>query len=150
MRASFLCFFFLLTGCETRADPGAGPAISRAQLGEEFILALGDSIPLDGTPYSVEFEKVIADSRCRTGATCVWEGNARIQIRLRELATHKPPDGKLPVEGIDLPVELNTSAKFPKEKNVFGLVVELRRLEPRPHVDTTTKGYIATLVARKP
>jgi hypothetical protein len=131
-------------------DPVAGGGSPRAQLGQDFTLALGDSIPLDGTPYSVVFEKVIDDSRCPTGTTCVWEGNAQIQIMLREFASNKPPGGKLAVEVLDLPVLLNTSAKFPTEKNGSGLVVELRRLEPTPRADTPTKGYVATLFVRKP
>jgi len=148
MRAgTFLCI--LLTGCVTGADPGAGAASPRAQLGEEFTLALGDSIPLDPTGYSVVFEKVLEDSRCPTGTTCVWEGNARIEIMLREFSTDNPPGGKVMVEVLDLPIELNTSPKFPIAKNGSGLLVELRRLEPTPRPDTPTKDYVATLFARK-
>jgi hypothetical protein len=134
----------------TSADPGGGAVSAGAQLDEEFTVALGDSIPLDGTEYSIVFARVIEDSRCPTDTTCVWEGNARIEIVLREFATHTPPGGKLTVDVLDLPVELNTIARFPPGENGSGLIVELRRLEPKPWADTPTKGYVATLFARKP
>lgn len=149
MRAGIFLSLFL-TGCMTSADPGAGTATPRAQLAEEFTVALGDSIPLDGTPYSVVFEKVLEDSRCPSGTTCVWEGNARIEIMLREFDSNKATGGKLTVEVLDLPVVLNTSPKFPTTKNGSGILVELRRLEPAPRADTPTKDYVATLFARKP
>jgi hypothetical protein len=150
MRAAVICCFFLFPGCVASPDRAVSDTGPRARLAEEFTVALGDSIPLDGTPYSVAFEKVIEDSRCPAASTCVWEGNARILIMLREFATHEPAGGRLQVEVLDLPVELNTNAKVPTEKNGAGLIVELRRLEPAPRADIPTSGYVATLSANKP
>lgn len=134
MRAVLAPCFLLLAGCATSTGPGAATSSARAQLGEEFSLALGDSIPLDGTPYVVVFEKVLEDSRCPLDVTCVWEGNARVAIGLSP----------------DMAVELNTSTRFPTKQDGYGLVLELRRLEPAPRTDTPTLGYTVTLIARKP
>jgi hypothetical protein len=80
----------------------------------------------------------------------VWEGNARIQILLREWDGHQEPGGKQIVEVLDSTLELNSNPKMPNEKNGTGYVVELRRLEPMPREGAPTSNYVATLLARKP
>ena len=146
MRAAWL-FLALISGCATPARQ-EGERAPPARLDEEFTLALGDSIVLSGTPYTITFNKVIEDSRCAQGMTCVWEGNARIEIRLWDFAW--PPEGEprsVGVTGFDL--ELNTSPRFPTEPYDTGFVMELRRLEPLPRAGAQTQAYTVTLVARK-
>jgi hypothetical protein len=132
MRRLFL-LLPMLAACAS--NPALAPA-PRVNLGEEFTLGLGQGASLDGTPYHVMFQKVIEDSRCAQGMTCVWEGNAKVEIVLMKDDT-----------GFQL--ELNTSPRIPTAKNGSGLVVELRRLEPLPQAGAQTEGYTATLFARK-
>ena len=140
MRVAWISLLALLAGCASipRSGSGSESAGPRARFGEEFPLPLGESIPLDGSGYTIVFRKVLEDSRCPVDRTCVWEGNARIEIEL-----------KAAVEADSGLVELNTSSRFPTPNAVAGVVFEVRRLEPAPRADTPTQGYVVTLFARK-
>ncbi len=41
-------------------------------------IALGETITIEN--HQVTFVKVLEDSRCPKGVTCIWEGRARVQI----------------------------------------------------------------------
>lgn len=41
-------------------------------------IALGETITIEN--YQVTFAKVLEDSRCPKGVTCIWAGRARVQI----------------------------------------------------------------------
>jgi hypothetical protein len=56
--------------------------VTRPDLGEEITLEFGQIATLRGRDLSVKFERLMADSRCPTGAVCVWEGNAEILLRV--------------------------------------------------------------------
>ena len=43
-------------------------------LGEEFVLAVGQSATIDGEGLTIRFIEVTEDSRCPEGVECVWEG----------------------------------------------------------------------------
>ena len=45
-------------------------------------LKLGSVIEFDSK--SIKFVKVMEDSRCPTGVSCMWEGQAKVQIELYE------------------------------------------------------------------
>jgi hypothetical protein len=135
----------LLAGCASGDPSYAAPAGPRASLGREFSIALGESIPLEGTPYSLTFRRVLEDSRCAQGVTCVWEGNARLEIELLAFE-HRPPG----FEAGSVSVELNTSSRIPTKDPGSGIIMEIRRLEPIPRSDAPTLGYVVTLFARKP
>ena len=136
MRTVLFAACLLVSGCASgpRQAPLSAP---RALLDEEFTLALGDSIALEGTPYSIAFRDVIEDSRCAQGTICIWEGNARIELEFRESAGRK------------FTWHLDTSSRIPTEKYDTGFAMELRRLDPQPREGVKTGGYNATLVARK-
>lgn len=65
----------VLAGCSTGAVGGVA-------LGEEFTLAIGESVEIDGEDLSVSFEAVTGDSRCPSGVQCVWAGEASCQVKL--------------------------------------------------------------------
>lgn len=46
----------------------------KAGLGEEFVLAVGQSASIDGEGLTIRFIEVTEDSRCPEGVECVWEG----------------------------------------------------------------------------
>ena len=62
----------LLFGSACARPPGE---IS-AKLGQEFTLAPGQSAAVAGEPLKVKFLEVISDSRCPTGAVCIWQGES--------------------------------------------------------------------------
>ena len=57
-----------LVGCATE---------TRARLGQEFSLAIGQTATIEGENLKIKFLDVTADSRCPKGATCVWQGEAK-------------------------------------------------------------------------
>jgi hypothetical protein len=104
--------------------------------GEEFQLAQGESVGVKGGGFIIEFSKVLDDSRCPMNARCVWEGNARIALEVRESVRKQT-------------IELNTSERFPTRggvgENSKGISIRLHRLEPMPMAGVPTQDYVITL-----
>jgi hypothetical protein len=65
-----------LSGCR------GGTNTVRASLGNEFSLAVGQAVELEGEQLTVQFEGVRDDSRCPKGATCIWQGRVTAVIRI--------------------------------------------------------------------
>lgn len=149
MRFIFVSCVLGLASCATGIESqSASEGGQRARLDTEFTLSLGDSVPLDGSPYLVKFAGVLEDSRCPVETTCIWEGNARIQLELMSFETWPPSSNSVAVDTTT--IEMNTSSRVPKPPDALGLGFEVRKLEPAPRADTPTTGYRATLFARKP
>jgi len=55
-------------GCDNQSKEIA------AELGQEVELQPGQSLVIEDEPIKVKFIEVAGDSRCPTGATCIWEG----------------------------------------------------------------------------
>lgn len=62
-----LLLALLLTACGTSTEP---------QLGENFEIRLGTTVEIPDDSTRVTFTDVTSDSRCPTGAQCVWAGEA--------------------------------------------------------------------------
>jgi hypothetical protein len=124
---------FVLAVCllTLAACAAAPPSRLPAKAGEEFTLALGESVGVEQRGVLLSFEKVIEDSRCPMNARCVWEGNARIVMRVKGAAAAR--------------YELNTSTRFATSAKITDFVLELRRLEPDRLAGAPTTGYVATL-----
>jgi len=58
----------LLFGCTNQ--PGEITAI----LGQEVELKIGQTISIEEEQIKVKFTEVVSDSRCPSGATCIWQG----------------------------------------------------------------------------
>ena len=61
---------------------GCGGQTTRVALGQEFPLAVGESAAIKGENLLVTFVEVVEDSRCPTGATCIWEGRATSRVKI--------------------------------------------------------------------
>jgi hypothetical protein len=105
-----------------------------AELGKEFLLGYGETV--DVGALSLEFTKIVDDSRCPTDGivVCVWEGNGAILV--------SATNGQL-----SQMLTLNTNPKFPTLAIFAGHVIELRRLDPQPvsHIQPRPEDYAATL-----
>ena len=64
---------FAVSGC-------CEPTVDRVDLGNEFTLSVGGSVAIGGEDLRIGFVEVISDSRCPTGATCIWAGEASCLI----------------------------------------------------------------------
>lgn len=69
-----------MSGCST-------PALNEVELGKEFTLAVGQSAAITGENLSIKFVEVVSDSRCPTGAVCIWAGEASCLIEITDSAT---------------------------------------------------------------
>ena len=56
-----------VAGCGTLAEVSA-------ELGQQVEIRLGQTVSVQGESIDVKFFEIIGDSRCPTGATCVWQG----------------------------------------------------------------------------
>ncbi len=54
----------------------------QANLGQEFSLAIGQSVTIPSEKMTIEFIAVTADSRCPSGAQCIWAGEAECTINI--------------------------------------------------------------------
>ena len=86
-------------------------------------LAVGESFRLPGRALSIIFVRVVSDSRCPKGVTCVWEGDAVVAVRV--IADAVEPET----------VELHTGDTSRREGTAHGARVHLDRLEPLPTAD---------------
>ena len=59
-------------------------------------IAPGQAVAVGGSLAVVGFERVVEDSRCARGTTCVWAGRARVEITLRK--SPSGPDRLLELE----------------------------------------------------
>lgn len=109
------------------------------ELDVEFSLGRGEVARLTSTNVAMQFDRVSADSRCPTGVTCVWEGDATVWLRAR-------------IGEASRALELHTSQRFSTEASVEGLLVRLIKLAPRPDrsgpPDPTQ--YVVTLMVTRP
>lgn len=103
------------TSCQANASSPATTAGSQISVVE---------LRLDRPTPHEDFELrwlEVHDSRCPTGAQCVWQGEVKIEIE----AVH-PQDGSLSVE-------LTLSAgRDPQTARVFGHELRLESVEPHP------------------
>jgi len=111
---------------------------NEVELGKEFEIKVGDSAIISQQGIIIKFISVNNDSRCPTGAICVWEGNAVVALELKSS------------KGDTLASNLNTSLE-PKEVEFSNLTILLKSLAPYPILDTiiNSKDYAATLLVTK-
>jgi hypothetical protein len=94
------------------------------------------SVP--GAGFKIKFVEMVEDSRCPTGTTCIWAGNAKVKIEVR--------GGR----GGAKTFELN-SATQPTVVNYAGYDIKLIGLTPKPAVNVRIDPdkYVASFEAVK-
>ncbi|WP_233223728.1 hypothetical protein [Amycolatopsis sp. CA-128772] len=65
------------------AAPPSSPAVSAAA-GQDVTLRLGQEAAVQGKDLTVRYTRVVEDSRCRPGMTCIWQGEATLAFLLKE------------------------------------------------------------------
>jgi hypothetical protein len=127
------------TGRSSTAERGS-EAAPVATLGRSapVRLAPGESAALPVRDARLRFDRVLEDSRCPTGVTCVWAGRARVavssrtgassELRSHELEVGSEAKGTLEVDGVRVravALEPPPKADIPPDGGAYRLVLEL-------------------------
>ena len=129
----YFAFVLLLSIALVACDD---PASVTPELDQEVPIGVGEQITFDEAGLVIRFRKVVSDSRCPEGATCVWAGNAKIRVVVEPLI------GSAPARTFAL-----NSYLEPQQVSYAGYTIHLVSLNPYPHIDKTIERdeYVATL-----
>ncbi len=109
--------------CGTLAMAAGGrPAAPRLEPGAAVTLGVGEEAASRDGRVAVTFVAVSEDSRCPEGVQCIWAGNARVLLRIRE-------------DGNTREAALCSNAE-PRQVRADGLTLRFVALEPHPRKDT--------------
>lgn len=128
MRAWVAVALLGAAGCGNASEPSPVP------VGQAFELSVAKTQDI-GDGLRVTFNSVSEDSRCPTDVTCVWAGNAALQVTVA-LSGNGSTNGVLNTSRADEPVRAG------------GFEVRVRDLRPAPLSTRTIdpRDYVATLV----
>jgi hypothetical protein len=110
-----------------------------ANPGAEFSLSLGKTAAVTGTPYRITFNRVTEDSRCPADVTCVWAGDAKIELTI----ARKSAPADVRVVSLTPPNAEVTSGDL--RIRFVGLVPAARQSEP-----AASRAYVAHLMVLTP
>ena len=74
-----LLLIFTIAACRSAGAPGA----HAASLNQEIQLAPQEQAAYESQGLTVEFIRVVDDSRCPSDVTCVWAGEVKVQVATR-------------------------------------------------------------------
>ena len=104
---------------------------------QRVVLKLGEEAEVNGGRIHVRFDAMLSDSRCPRGKRCVWAGEAKVQLRVRQGSSS---DTSHVVAG-------PRRSFYPIGSKYF---VQMRSLEPYPGDRTDRPGeYTLTLIFRR-
>jgi hypothetical protein len=106
-------------GSIDRIIHGAGPDRSGQAVGDELVLRVGEYATVRSEAVSIRFDRVVEDSRCPVGVTCVWEGDAVVRLTVTQ--------GKSTAT-----IDLHVNARFERERVEGTYRIRLVNLLPRP------------------
>ena len=76
------------------------PPARTVALGQDFPVAVGESVTVVGEGLTVTYVEVVADSRCPPDVQCIWAGNATIAATLAKAGE---PSATLPLNTMEGP-----------------------------------------------
>lgn len=137
MTSAILSFLFLFTAT-TAAPPQH--VDKEVALDKEFELRFNEEAMIKQEGLRIMLESVVEDSRCPTGATCVWAGNAKIEVFIKHAWKRR-----------SYRMKLNTSIEPKQDKFIHKYDVKLVSLSPYPKKDVKIKksDYVATLIVSR-
>ena len=117
-----LCATIAAAGaCAAASTPGAARATAARGVAEVAVtLRIGESASPQGFGVTITLLDVTDDSRCPADATCIWAGDATVNLRIER------PDAAATV------VELHTGLADRRTAAASGLRLTLSRLDPLP------------------
>ena len=120
-----------------RCDDAAGGGVVCTRLGEEFNLRVGETAYIADTRLSIRLNAVPEDSRCPRDVVCVWAGNARVSLSLRDFSN---------VDAVDV-----NSTIEPRTVTRWGYTVQLVDVQPVPisGQPIAAQDYVVRLVVTR-
>lgn len=73
-------------------------SLRRVPLNEEFKMDLLETVLVADTGLQVKWQRLVSDSRCPRDVTCVWAGEAKIELQLQKGSESASLELILPVE----------------------------------------------------
>lgn len=141
MKIAILSFFVYFFSCSNNYNSHLSPEknavnVINSSLEQEVTIKLGQNIFLSQEDLHIEFVSILSDSRCPLDVSCIWEGNAKIEIKINKTNFKSTS------------IKLNTSSRFLNEGSYFNYKVKLIDLKPYPRTDIIIKenDYSVTLV----
>jgi hypothetical protein len=132
----------------------AGAAPARAAdppPGERVALRLGGPAAVTATGLTVRFVAVTEDSRCPRPASCVWRGNARVEL---DVAAPGAPPARVALHTLhkDYQSRYAPIDQHPYQVRYAAFVIRIVDLTPYPEVDRTIRpeDYEVTLAVSRP
>jgi hypothetical protein len=124
--------------CGHAARLPSGP--TSTPLGQPFDVRVRTAVVIESESLRVAFDAVLSDSRCPTGVTCVWAGDAHIRVLIQQDRQEAAA------------LELHTHPTFAREADYRGYRVLLQAVAPYPAADQSIPpdAYVATLVVTRP
>jgi hypothetical protein len=120
MRVSLGLIALLTASC---ASSPAGPT---AHIDTTFSITLGESVLVAPGSATIRFDAVTEDSRCPTGAYCVWAGRAGARLGVIMNANERS-------------IQLLSDPKASRAATVDDLRVEWGQLDPYPSLTSPTE-----------
>lgn len=120
-----------------RCDGAGSGGVVCARLGEQFDVRVGETAYIADTRLSIHVNAVPEDSRCPRDAVCVWAGNARVSLTLRDASNTDA-------------VDLNTTLE-PRAVIRWGYTVQLIDVRPVPIAGQSipVQEYVVRLVVTR-
>ncbi len=112
--------------------------IARAQTNQDVKLRINKQKAVYSNDLTVKFVSVLEDSRCPEGTDCIWAGNAKLQLKLKQ------KNGEWET------FELNTNLEK-QEIEFGGYSVKITELTPTPkeNAEIDRNSYVATFSVSK-
>jgi hypothetical protein len=139
MKRSLILFLIFAAACsENPLSPFKPIGSIGATLDQPFNLRAGQQAILRDANLIITFESVAEDSRCPDNARCVWAGNGKLLIELRQIG------------GATLAASVNTYLD-PRAISYLNYQVQLQNLVPYPHSPDRINpaDYVATFVVTR-
>lgn len=139
-RLILLAIVSLALTCAAAVQAKPGPA-ETVRLGRAFNLRVGQQATLKREGLRIRFVAVPEDSRCPVNVTCVWAGNAKVQIEVN-------PGRR---DGETLTLNTAGTASLPGETRYRRFTFRLVKLSPDPRSNRRIgpRSYILTLMVSR-
>jgi hypothetical protein len=138
MTSAILSFLFLFTAATTAA---ATPqrVTKDVALDKEFEIKFDQEVRIKKEGLRIIFSSVAEDSRCPTGVECVWAGNGKIVLFIKNSRRRA------------YYIKLNTGVEPKHDNFIMKYDIKLVSLSPYPKKDVKIKNkdYVATLVVSR-